>query len=101
MEKEAFWMFLEYKSEENGKVSNFLAGTVPDSVKPLYMTASRVTKEVDMANTHDGPELFVCLGPDGVTKAVRVQLHMTAQSNSPHDGVTNRSRQYDFIKAAS
>ena len=39
---------MEHKSEENGKVSNFLAGTVPDGVKPLYMTASRVTKEVDM-----------------------------------------------------
>jgi hypothetical protein len=101
LEKEAFCTFLEHKSEENGKVSNFLAGTVRDGVKPLYMTASRVTKEVDMANTHDDPELFLCLGPDGVTKAVRVQLHMTAQSNSPHDGVTNRSRQYDFIKAAS
>jgi hypothetical protein len=48
LEKEAFWTFLEHKSEENGKVSNFLAGTVPDGVKDLHMTASRVTKEVDM-----------------------------------------------------
>jgi hypothetical protein len=48
LEKEAFWTFLEHKSEENGKVSNFLAGTVPDGVKPLHMTMSRVTKEVDV-----------------------------------------------------
>ena len=60
------------------------------------MTASRVTKEVVMANTRDGPELFLCLGPDGVTKAVRVHLLMTAQKNSTHDGVKIRSRQYDF-----
>jgi hypothetical protein len=33
MEKELFWTFLEYKSEENGKVSNSLLGTVPDDVK--------------------------------------------------------------------
>ena len=48
MEKEAFWTFLVHKSEENGKDSNFLAGTVPDGVKILHMTASRVTKEVDV-----------------------------------------------------
>jgi hypothetical protein len=48
LEKEAFWTFLEHKSEENGKVSNFLAGTVPDDVKFLHVTASRVTKEVDV-----------------------------------------------------
>jgi hypothetical protein len=39
---------LEHKNEENGKVSNFLAGTVPDDVKLLHVTASRVTKEVDV-----------------------------------------------------
>jgi hypothetical protein len=55
LEKEAFWTFLEHKSEENGKVSNFLAGTVPDDVKILQVTASRVAKEVDVENTHDGP----------------------------------------------
>ena len=59
LEKEAFWTFLEHKSEENGKVSIFLAGTVPDGVKALHMTASRVTKEVDVENTHDDPESFV------------------------------------------
>jgi hypothetical protein len=48
LEKEAFWTFLEHKSEENGKVSNFLAGTVHDDVKILQVTASRVTKEVDV-----------------------------------------------------
>ena len=48
LEKEAFWTFLEHKSEENGKVSNFLAGTVPDNVKILQVMASRVTKEVDV-----------------------------------------------------
>ena len=48
LENEAFWTFFKHKSEENGKVSNFLAGTVPDGVKALHMTASRVTKEVDM-----------------------------------------------------
>jgi hypothetical protein len=78
LEKQAFWTFLEHKSEENGKVSNFLVGTVPDGVKPLHMTALRVTKEVEVENTRDDPEYFLSLGPDGVTKAVRVQLHMTA-----------------------
>jgi hypothetical protein len=48
LEKEAFWTFLEHKSDENGKISNFLAGTVPDGVKVLQVTASRVTKVVDM-----------------------------------------------------
>jgi hypothetical protein len=44
LEKGAFWMFLEHKSEENDKVLKFLAGTVPDGVKLLHMTASRVTR---------------------------------------------------------
>jgi hypothetical protein len=48
LEKESFWTFFEHKSEENGKVSNFLAGTVPDGVKVLQVKASRVTKEVEM-----------------------------------------------------
>ena len=48
LEKEAFWMFLEHKSEENGKVSKFLTGTVPGDVKLQHMTASRVAKEVDV-----------------------------------------------------
>ena len=39
---------MEHKSEENGKVSKFLAGTVPDDVKLQHMTASRVAKEVDV-----------------------------------------------------
>ena len=55
LEKEAFWTFLEHKSEENGKVSNFFAGTVTDDVKGLLVTVSSLAKEVDMANTHDGP----------------------------------------------
>jgi hypothetical protein len=58
MEKKAFWTFLEHKSEENGKVSIFLAGTVPNGVKTLHMTASSVTKEVDVENTRDDPESF-------------------------------------------
>ena len=58
LEKEAFWTFLEHKSEENGKVSIFLAGTVPDGIKRVQMTASRVTKEVEVDNTCDGPECF-------------------------------------------
>ena len=58
LEKKAFWTFLELKSEENGKVSNFFAGTVPDGVTTLYMTASRVTKEVEVENTRDDPEYF-------------------------------------------
>ena len=49
---------MEHKSEENGKVSNFLAGTVPNGVKPLYMTASGVRKEVEVENTRDDPEYF-------------------------------------------
>jgi hypothetical protein len=52
LEKKAFWTFLEHKSEENGKVSIFLAG------KALHMTASRDTKEVDVENTRDDPESF-------------------------------------------
>ena len=58
LEKEAFWTFLEHKSEENGKVSISLLGTVPDGIKSFYMTASRVTKEVDVENTRDDPESF-------------------------------------------
>ena len=50
LEKEAFWTFLEHKSEENGKVSKSLMGTVPDDVKTSYMTESRVAKEVDVEN---------------------------------------------------
>jgi hypothetical protein len=50
LEKEAFWTFLEHKSEENGKVSNSLLGTVPDGVKGLLVTASRVPKEVEVEN---------------------------------------------------
>jgi hypothetical protein len=48
LEKEVFWTFLKHKSEENGKVSISLLETVPDGVKVLQVTASRVTKEVDM-----------------------------------------------------
>jgi hypothetical protein len=33
LEKEAFWTFLEHKSEENGKVSKSMLGTRPDDVK--------------------------------------------------------------------
>jgi hypothetical protein len=58
LQKEAFWTFLERKSEENDKVSKSLLGTVPDDVKELQVTASRVAKEVDVENTHDGPEYF-------------------------------------------
>ena len=47
---------MERKSEENDKVSKSLLGTVPDDVKTLQVTASRVAKEVDVENTHDGPE---------------------------------------------
>jgi hypothetical protein len=56
LEKKTFWTFLEHKSEENGKVSKSLLGTVPDGVKALQVTASRVAKEVDVENTHDGPK---------------------------------------------
>jgi hypothetical protein len=31
---------------------------VPDGVTTLYMTASRVTKDVEVENTRDGPEYF-------------------------------------------
>ena len=58
LENEAFWTFLERLSEENDKVSKSLLGTVPDGVKALLVTTSSLAKEVDMANTHDGPELF-------------------------------------------
>ena len=58
LEKEAFWTFLERKSEENDKVSKSLLGTVPDDVKTSHMTASSLAKEVEVENTHDGPEHF-------------------------------------------
>jgi hypothetical protein len=58
LENEAFWTFLERLSEENGKVSKSLLGTVPDGVKTSQVTASSLAKEVDVENTHDGPELF-------------------------------------------
>ena len=58
LEKEAFWTFLEHKSEENGKVSNSLLGTVPDDVKTSHMTASSLAKEVEVENTRDSPEYF-------------------------------------------
>ena len=56
LEKEAFWTFLEHKSEENGKVSNILAGIVPDDVKSdkrggcgIYnVTAQRVFKLIGL-----------------------------------------------------
>jgi hypothetical protein len=48
LEKEAFWTFLQHESEDNSKVSIFLAGKVPDDVKLLHVTESRVTKEVDV-----------------------------------------------------
>ena len=51
-------MFLEHKSEENGKVSKSLLGTVHDDVKTSQMTASSLAKEVDVENTHDGAEQF-------------------------------------------
>ena len=35
-----------------------MLGTVPDDVKPLYMMASRVTKEVEVENTRDDPKYF-------------------------------------------
>jgi acylphosphatase len=55
LEKKAFWTFLEHKSEENGKVLIFFAGTVHDGVKRFFMTASRVKQEVEVAKVHDGP----------------------------------------------
>ena len=47
---------MEHKSEENGKVLIFLAGTVPGGVKSFQVTASRVTKEVEVEDTRDGLE---------------------------------------------
>jgi hypothetical protein len=58
LEKEAFWTFLEQFSEENDKVSKSLLRTVPDGVKAMQVTASSLAKEVDVENTHDGPEHF-------------------------------------------
>jgi hypothetical protein len=78
-----------------------LLGTVPDGVKIFYMTASRVTKKVDVGNTRDDPESFCALEMTASPKAVMVQVIVTAQNNFTHDGVTSRSRQYDFIMAAS
>ena len=39
---------------------------------------------------------FKAIWPDGVTKAVRVKTHVTAQSKFTHDGVRSGSRQYEF-----
>jgi hypothetical protein len=39
---------------------------------------------------------FQAFWPDGVTKAVRVKIHVTAQSKFTHDGVRSGSRQYEF-----
>ena len=50
---------MEHKSEENGKVLIFLAGTVPDGVTCFFMTASRVIQEVEVDGAHDDPESFV------------------------------------------
>ena len=58
LENKAFWTFLKHKSEENAKSQFSLLGTVPDGVKALHMTASRVKKEVDVENTCDDPESF-------------------------------------------
>ena len=58
LEKEAFWTFLEHKSEENDKVSKSLLGAVLDDVKTSHMTASSLAKEVEVENTRDGPEHF-------------------------------------------
>jgi hypothetical protein len=58
LQKEAFWTFLERKSEENDKVSKSLLGTVPDGVKAMQVTTSRLGKEVYVENTHDGPDQF-------------------------------------------
>ena len=49
---------MEHKSEENGKVLIFLAGTVPDGVKNSLMTASRVIQEVEVDKVRDDPEEF-------------------------------------------
>ena len=91
LEKESFWTFLEHKSEENGKVSNFLARTVPDGVKS-YKRGGCGTYNVTAHN------YFKAIWPDGVTKAVRVQILVTAQSNFLHDDVIIGSRQYDFYQ---
>jgi hypothetical protein len=40
--------------------------------------------------------IFKAIWPDGVTKAVRVKTHVTAQSKLTHDGVRSGSRQYDL-----
>ena len=58
LKKKAFWTFLKHKSEENGKVSKSMLGTVPDDVKTSHMTASSLAKEVEVENTRDGPENF-------------------------------------------
>jgi hypothetical protein len=39
---------------------------------------------------------FKAIWPDGVTKAVRVKIHVTAQSKITHDGFRSGSRQYEF-----
>ena len=46
---------MEHKSEENGKVSNSLLGTVPDGIKNFFMTASRVIQEVEVDEVRDDP----------------------------------------------
>ena len=50
---------MEHKSEENGKVLIFYAGTVPDGVTNFFMTASRVKQEVEVIKIREVPEIFV------------------------------------------
>lgn len=53
-----FARFWSIKVKKTIKSQFSLLGTISDGVKALHMTVSRVTKEVDVENTHDGPEDF-------------------------------------------
>ena len=55
MKKEAFWTFLEHKSEDTTN-SQIMLETVPDGVTYYLLTASLVDEEVDNYFTLDAPE---------------------------------------------
>jgi hypothetical protein len=78
-----FRRFWSIKVKKTAKSQFSLLGTVPDGVKALHMTASRVTKEVDVENTCRSRE-FLCIGDDGVTQG----RHGPSISDGPAENPT-------------
>jgi hypothetical protein len=60
LEKEAFWTFLEHKSEENDKVSK-LCWKLPLTASGLSLDGVMAWQEkVDVKFTHDKPVKIAC-----------------------------------------